>query len=162
MVFGHAKLSVAPALLQQCWHMLSAKSHFSSADKTKMKSDSPCLALQAKQAWKIMMRYFCTAVLEHKGRQTALLLSCFLWDNGGRAYTTLPRWTGTEQPQPAPTCSLHPAWGGVVTARNPSCLMSFPSGIPPTGPFRRQGDCEQSWKTEDGSGLSYSASRCRS
>lgn len=140
LVFGHTKLCVVSAQLQPCWHMLSAKKHFSSVDETKRNSvGSPvCLCGQSKleKLWLDVFAQQYWKIEQDKWNGFAPFL-CFMgW-----------RWKSLRHPPKVNLDGAAPSFPNllpssciarVVTATNQSCLMTFPSGIPPASPFRRQ------------------------
>lgn len=131
----------APAQLQQCWHILSAKSHFSSVDETKMNSVGPlvCLWGQSKlqKGWLDVLAY-----QYQKIKQDKQLFSFPRFYGMTVEESTSPSQGGPVLPQLAPLV-LH-------RSHSQKSQLPFLPGIPPACPFRKPGDCEQGKRTGNG------------
>lgn len=140
LVFGHTKLYVVSARLQPCWHMLSAKNHFSSVDETERNSVGPpvCLCEQSKleKLWLDVFAQQYWKIEQDKWNGSAPFL-CFMgwwWKSLRHPPKVNPDGAAPSFPNLLPLSCI----ARVVMATNQSCLMAFPSGIPPACPFRRQ------------------------
>lgn len=152
-------MRAAPAQLQQCWHILSAKSHFSSVDETKMNSVGPLVCLwgrsKLEKGW--------LNVLAHQYSNTKQDKQLFSFP---RFYgMTVEESTSPSQGGPGPSIPVLPQLAPLVLQSSHSQKSNLPPAPslwhPPCLPIqkaRRLWKRKKNWKW---SGLSCSESWCK-